>query len=213
MIDYEKESQQFHKRFIIRDCLVNGLKVINANDDINYNASLVLQELPDNLLYINDAILELGVYVLMSSVNPLRIYRYNDDADVKLLYTTPGHSKYFCINPQMTKDFNKKSINSYLNTNGYNATFLHENIDKAIVSFLMINEQNIVNRMEEFKVVQLQQFIQLIRFNFIMDTKLNVYVRNVETFLNSSGIEDYGRIIYSALNVVGAGNYYEFMCR
>ncbi|XP_070504284.1 probable tubulin polyglutamylase ttll-15 isoform X2 [Chironomus tepperi] len=207
LMDYEKDS---HKRFVIRDCLVNGMKVINANDNINYNASLVLQEFLDNPLLINKMILEFGVYVLMSSVNPLRIYRYNGDVDIKFFQLTD--SKHFCLNPQMVSEsFNKNSINSYLNTNGYNVTLLYENIDNAIVSFLMMNEQYIVKHTKNIE--QLHHFIHLMRFNIIMDTKLNVYVRDIQAGEDFKGIEDYERIIYSTLKTVGALNYYEFECR
>lgn len=207
LMDYEKES---HKRFIIRDCLVNGMKVINANYNINYNASLVLQEFLDNPLLINKMILELGVYVLMSSVNPLRIYRYNGDVDINFYQL--ADSKYFCLNPQMiSENFNKNKANSYLNTNGYNVTLLYENVDNAIVSFLMMNEQYIIKHTKNIE--QLQHFIQLMRFNVIMDSKLNVYVRDVQAIEDFKGIEDYERIIYSTLKTVGALNYYEFECR
>lgn len=208
-------SRNSHKRFIIKDCLVDGVKV-EANA-INLDASLVVQEyFEENPLLIDDYRFDFGVFFLVSSADPLRIYRYKGDIMSRFGRESSESPKYFCEEltttaleiPSLSEYINvggysiKNAMEEYLMKSGINMTLIYDRIDDAVVKFLL-------TKLRAMKKPS-SNFIQLMRFDFNLDTKMNVHMKHVESAVNFEGNE---QLLYDALRLVGAANTYEFKSR
>lgn len=111
----------------------------------------------DNLkheIVIDEHTFEIGVYVLISSFNPLRIYRYKNEILTKFcakndincdthipLWEIPSLTNYI----KKLGYSSKSAIEVNLTSRGYNITRLWENIDDSIVSLILSNEKNFIN--------------------------------------------------------------------
>lgn len=206
-----------HKRFIIKDCLVDGVKVNVNSDAVNFDSNLVVQEfLEENPLLIDGYRLVLGVFYLVSSVDPLRIYRYKGDVMSRFARESQQLEKYFC--EELTTSASEiASLSEYINVGGYsiksameeylistglNMSLIYDRIDDAVVKFLLTKLRAIKKPSNNF--------IQLMRFDFNLDTKMNVHIKHVESALDYEGNEQF---LYDALRLVGAANSYEFKSR
>lgn len=121
----------------------------------------------DNLkheIVIDEHTFDIGVYVLISSFNPLRIYRYKNEV----------LSKFCCIKsdlncethvpvweiPSLTnyvKKFgysSKSAIEMTLASRGYNISQLWEKIDDSIVSLILSNEKHFISEVIIFYLRQ-----------------------------------------------------------
>jgi hypothetical protein len=223
MMDYVMKKS--NRKFIIDNnyCATKIDDVIKINDDfdMNTNATIILQEFIDNPLLIDGKTFDYGIYVTITSFNPLRIYRHKGEVNVRFAnYEASIGNKFLCYNPNisasempsLSKYINhnysvERAIANYLSTNGYNVTTLYERMNDAIVSYFMINEQSQVDCPSK-KCSHTHQCVQLMRFDFIMDINLNVFIRNVRAFADTNG-----KIIYNTLKLIGAGNFYENQCR
>jgi hypothetical protein len=185
--DVEEESRG--RKFIIRDCPVN---------EMNY----VVKELIDDPLLVDGSLVLFTTVAVITSVNPLRIYRSRDDTSVSFTPNFQSLPKHFCLQSKPNEKSAKSIEKQY--------PILNDNMDAAIASVLALNEQSIVGGPSK-RFANMQQSIQLMQFNFIADSRLNLHITDVKGSVEvSNGTE---RIIYSALKLAGASNSYEFSCR
>lgn len=215
---FQLPSQEFeiyiqknpHKRFIVKDCLVDGKQVFDdVNSAVNSDASLIVQEYFDdeNPLLIDDEYrFDFGVYVAISSVDPLRIYRYKGNVVSRFVSTKSAtlKEKYFCEELSTPPSFNNTgySMEAHLRKNGNNMTLIYQKIDSEIVKFLL-------KKLGKIKKPS-NHFFQLLRFDFNFDSKMNIRMKNIESALD---FELHERILYDTLKLIGASNFYEFKSR
>ena len=75
--DYAQKNPT--KKFVEKNYDNRGVKIVNV-DQVKYeNSNKFVQEFVENPLLIDDRMFDFGVYVVVTSVNPLRIYRYQGD--------------------------------------------------------------------------------------------------------------------------------------
>lgn len=105
----------------------------------------------------------MGVFVLITSVNPLRIYKYDeillrfcpkkyhpfDEFDVRKYVVEDGHKSFYEMD-SFGDDFNKYSakfkdlFENHLVQNGRNVSRMWEQIDDAIVSITRTSEEKFI---------------------------------------------------------------------
>ena len=107
--DYYMESE-FHEyvkrnpdsKFVEKSIWNRGVKVVEK-DKIQFNSSdeMMYQVFMNEPMLIDERAFDIGVYVLISSVNPIRVYRYKDEMLMR-----------FC--PEPYYPFNASNVNQYV---------------------------------------------------------------------------------------------------
>ncbi|CAO1339005.1 unnamed protein product [Diamesa hyperborea] len=223
------------KKFVEKNYDNRGVKIVNIKD-VNYkNKNKFVQEFVGNPLLIDDRMFDFGVYVVIASVNPLRVYRYQGDVlarfcpepyypfdpkniDKYVVYETqknvwqmPSLSKY-CKESEYSY---KTAIESHLRDRNHNITYLWEQVDDAIVSIVQSKEHDIAKETSYYGPTN--HFFELVRFDFIFDANLKAHVMEVNMSPNLTPAEDkyehhamsYEQVVYNTLKLVGLGTYSE----
>lgn len=165
-----KEFKEFiknnpNKKIIEKDIYEGDVKIVALKDVKFATTKKFYQEFMDKPLLIDNRAFDIGVYVLITSIDPLRIYRF--DSEIKLRFchqpyhpfnkqivdkyvVNENHDHFFEI-PSMKKSFEKervsykKAFEDYLSNSGHSVKFLQGQIDDAIISILQRNEVNLVS--------------------------------------------------------------------
>ena len=158
-----------NKKFVEKNYDNRGVKIVNV-EEVNYkNKNKFVQEFVENPLLIDDRMFDFGVYVVIASVNPLRIYRYQGDVLARFCpepyypFDPKNIDKYVVYEtqknvwqmPSLAKYCNKyeysykTAIESYLTDENYNVTNLWEQVDDAIVSIVQSKEHNIAKEVRQ----------------------------------------------------------------
>jgi tubulin monoglycylase TTLL15 len=206
-----------------------GVQIVSL-DDIDYFHSneQFVQEFIENPFLIDGFAFDLGVYVLVTSLNPLRIYRFDEEILLRFC-PKPYHpfdendiDKYVVHESQKTideipslrrqvveqkKSF-KSSFESHLKATGFDPANLWRQIDDAIVTLLLANEQNILEATESFGKVE--NFFELVRFDFIIDDSFEVHLMEINMSPNLTPSADrfeihaagYEKVVHDALECV-----------
>lgn len=158
-------------------------------------------------LYIESLLIErhafdLGIYILITSVDPLRIYRWNHDILIRFCpeeyepFNINDKGKYVCsTNYKNIWEFevfeklvesgqhsNKEIFNDYLQSHGHNSSQLWTDIDFAINTVVAdkvkigLKFMNIYSKRSNNTI---QHMFELLRFDFVVDKELNVHLMEV----------------------------------
>lgn len=205
-------SKNPNKRFIIKDCLVNGEKFDGDKLILNLDANFEAREYIDyeNSFLIDNHRFDFGVFFLISSVDPLRIYRYKSEVTSRFVQPASSSSQnYFCAKsaleiPSLSKFIKiggsvKNAMEGHFTANGINITSVYHEIDKMAVKFLLTKLRMIKKPSNNF--------IQLMRFDFNFDVKMNIAMKSVDTAVEFEGNE---QLFYEVLKILGATNSLEF---
>lgn len=89
-------------KFVVKKDSNRGVKIVSV-DEVNMETTNenVYQEFIENPLLIDDRLFDMGVYVLISSIDPLRVYRFKGEVLVR-----------FC--PEPYYPFNSSDVNKYV---------------------------------------------------------------------------------------------------
>lgn len=205
LMDYKTKNP--HTRFIIKDCLLNGVKFDINKFNINYDANFVVHALDETSLQIDGHDVYFGVFFLISSLEPLRVYRFKG-MTARFSRESQKIGKFLCLeflDPLLKKYSGystKNAMEGYLSENGINLTAVYSKIDETVVKFL-ISKINKVNKVSS-------NFMQLFRVDFNLDNALNVKMIDIDPLIDFEGNE---QLVYEALRLVGGSNLYEFKCR
>lgn len=186
------------KKFVQKNGENRGVKIVSV-DDINCATSEgnFYQEFIGNPLLIDDRAFDLGVYVLISSINPLRIYRYKGDVLLRFCpepyhpFDAENVDKYVVYETLKTifdmpslKEMctkmgfsSKASFEAHLTSRGFDMEELWAQVDDAIVSLVLSNENNFIAKTKEFGSTD--HFFELVRFDFIIDDDFTIHLMEV----------------------------------
>ncbi|XP_018577054.1 tubulin polyglutamylase TTLL6 isoform X2 [Anoplophora glabripennis] len=148
-----------------------------------------LQEYVDKPLLVSGHRFDIGIYTVITSVDPLRVYIYNGDAILSM----------------------KESLNAFLRAQGRNPDVIWEQIEDAIGSVILARESLIVDTLRRFK--SKRNFFEMMRMDFIIDENLNIYLleANMSPNLSSAHFPPnkliYHQVLYNVLGLVGVAEY------
>ncbi|KAI4468322.1 hypothetical protein MML48_2g00009199 [Holotrichia oblita] len=220
----EKESVQFvQKNNDHRHIKLKNISDINLDEA---NGTFV-QEYISSPYLVSGYKFDIGIYTIITSVNPLRVYIYNGDA---LLRFCPA--KYYPFDPQDINKYvvgddylptwevpglkyyyntlgfgMKESLNAYIRAEGKNPNVIWEQIIEAISIVTLNKESKIVDVVRKFK--SKHNFFEMMRFDFVVDEHLRVYLMeaNMSPNLSSAHFPPnkllFEQVIYNLLSVVG----------
>ncbi|CAO1317561.1 unnamed protein product [Diamesa hyperborea] len=224
-----------NKKFVVKNYDNRGVKIVKE-EEIDYNSTTkFVQEFIEDPLLIDDRAFDFGVYVLITSISPLRIYRFKSEVLVRFCPTPyypfdPNNvDKYVVQESHKTvwempslKNISQKagfsyktSVESHLASRGINVNKLWEQIDDAIVTLIQEKELQFTRLSEKLNH---RNMFELLRFDFIFTAALRVYLMEANLSPNLTPTEDrfekwtssYEQVISNTLNLIGAGSYLEF---
>lgn len=169
-IDRFKEFAAANNKSFVRKNLDNRGVQIVARDEIDFETDdLFYQEFMDKPFLIDDRSFDLGVFVLISSINPLRIYRYNNEVLLRfcpepyypfdpqnieqyVIYET--HKHFFdmpSLNPQHeTFGYSFKDVfDDHLKRRGHSFETLQGKIDDVILKLILRIEPTFVEQVRK----------------------------------------------------------------
>lgn len=218
----DKDRNVEEKLWVQKSSSHRGISVKKTSEvDLDLNDTLV-QKFMSNPLLIDGKKFDIGIYAVITSVNPLRLYMYDDETLIR-----------FCahqyLNPT-TKTFNASDFESYVVGDDYTPIWLMPSLLKHYIGTNLSMKQTLINYLESklnrdpkviwqqiektIKLVvtkkedqisklttllqsannyhstsvrgSLNQFFEMVRFDFIVDENLRVYLMEANMSPNLS---------------------------
>lgn len=166
--DYVKANPKTD--FIEKSKNSREFKIVKSDNIAFENNQNFYQVFMDTPFLIDNHALELSVFVLISSIDPIRIYRFNQDIQVRFCdetyypFDAKNVSKFvvsetkdlFAETPSL-KDYGDRfgfstvlTFDDFLSYNGYNVGKMWEKIDNSLVRLIVSSEPNIVKEVSVF---------------------------------------------------------------
>ncbi|XP_050529493.1 probable tubulin polyglutamylase ttll-15 [Daktulosphaira vitifoliae] len=204
-----------NKFFVQKQNNHRGIKIKSSTElDFNSTGSFI-QEYIDNPLLIDGYKFDIGVYTIITSIDPLRVYMYNGDIlfrfcpekyhpfdpnnvdkyvigdDYLPTWNVPSLKKYYVDQGASMK----VSVESHLKTLNKDATKIWNQLEDAIRVICLEKEPLIKNLMKNYK--SKTNFFEMARFDFVVDDNLNVFIMEVNMSPNlSSAHYPQNRLLY-----------------
>ncbi|XP_019864292.1 PREDICTED: tubulin polyglutamylase TTLL6-like [Amphimedon queenslandica] len=204
-----------------------GIRVIKPKEiNLNFEGSIV-QEFITNPMIIDGRSFDIGVYVVITSINPLRVYVYGEEIlwrfCAKNYYPfNPKNKRSYVVDDEYTPAWeipsltplvkdkglsHKEAFNYILTKKGFKSRQFWDQAHSIIQKVLMHCESNVVNYTRSY--ASTRNFFELVRFDFILTEELKVWLMevNLSPNLSSSHTTDnrflYEQIIFNSVKLTG----------
>ncbi|XP_056636211.1 probable tubulin polyglutamylase ttll-15 isoform X2 [Diorhabda sublineata] len=227
LLEYSKNRPNI--TFVQKDNDHRNIKIRKISDVDLDREGTFLQEYIDKPLLVNGHRFDIGIYTIITSVEPLRIYIYNGEG---LLRFCPD--KYYPFDSELVDKYvvgddylpvwevpdldyyynqlgfgMKDSLNAYLKAQGKDPNVIWTQIEDAIRTVVIAKEPAIVDVLQRYQTRK--NFFELMRFDFLVDENLKVYLleANMSPNLSSAHYPPnrllYQQVLYNVLGLVGIG--------
>ncbi|XP_076462884.1 putative tubulin polyglutamylase ttll-15 [Babylonia areolata] len=204
-----------------------GIHIKSAAElDMKKEGSFI-QQYVDKPFLIDGHKFDIGIYTILTSINPLRVYIVEDDAlfrfcpeeyypfDPNILDKYVVHDDYLPLWKIRSlhalyseKGFNfKVTFNEYLKSKGLPYKKVWADMIAAIQAVYLSKEHNLMETASKYPSTN--NFFEMVRFDFVLDEKLNVYLMeaNMSPNLSSKHFPPnkrlYEHVIFTLLSLVG----------
>ncbi|XP_070072672.1 probable tubulin polyglutamylase ttll-15 [Drosophila takahashii] len=190
--------------------------------DLQSNDSFV-QEFIQRPFLVDNHKFDIGVYVVITSVNPLRVYIYTGDIRFRFCpieyhpFDAENVGKYVVagdfLNPWKIAALEKyhavyggnsrMSFEAYVRDQGRDPFKIWPQVEEIIRKTVLAKEKDIVNALHSFST---HNFFELMRFDLFIDEDLKVYLMEANMSPNLYGNQInhlFEQVLYSAFNLVG----------
>ncbi|XP_033241832.1 probable tubulin polyglutamylase ttll-15 [Drosophila pseudoobscura] len=202
------------------------IKVRKPSDiDLWSNDSFVQEFIPKPFL-VDGHKFDIGVYVVITEINPLRVYIYTGDVlfrycPVKYYpFDSENVDKYIVGDdylptwevPSLRKYYNlfggsmRNAFEAYVRDQSMDPSKIWPQVEHIIRTTILTKEKDIVNILHSYKQ---HNFFDLMRFDLFIDENLKVYLMeaNMSPNLSSAHFKPnsllYEQVLYSVFNLVG----------
>lgn len=201
---------------------------VNKIEDLDLESEgTFVQEYISNPYLIDGRKFDIGVYTTLTSVNPLRVYVYS--GDVLLRFCSKDYYPFSAANldsyvvgddytpiwqmPSLHKYYSelgysmKESLNAHIRSQGKDSKKVWFKINEAIQTVYFEKERDLIRSGTKYE--SLRNFFEMVRFDFILDDKLNVFLMeaNMSPNLSSAHFAQnkllYEQVIFNLLSLVG----------
>ncbi|KAK3093406.1 hypothetical protein FSP39_015196 [Pinctada imbricata] len=204
-----------------------GIKIKRVKDLDLQDESSFIQEYVDRPFLIDGRKFDIGVYAILTSIDPLRVYMLENDAlfrfcshdyhpfnpkDVKKYvvgddYTPVWHMPSLKVLYNHVESNFKVTFDTYLKSVGKDPHKMWNDIRTAINSVYLSKEPYLIGAARKYKSTR--NFFEMVRFDFVLDEELNVYLMevNMSPNLSSGHFEGntllYEQVVFNLLSLVG----------
>ena len=208
-----------------------GIKIKTVAElDLTQDGTFV-QEYISRPFLIDGRKFDIGVYTVVTSIDPLRVYTIDGDALFRFCpqeyypFDSANLDKYVVGDDyrpmwqqpsfedlHVDHEFSfKNSFNEYLRQNGKDARNMWNKIKSAIRDVFLAKEKDFVRSLQKYR--SKRNFFEMVRFDFVVDENLNVFLMeaNMSPNLSSDHFPPnerlYEHVIFNLLNLVGVAYY------
>ncbi|XP_045176009.2 probable tubulin polyglutamylase ttll-15 [Mercenaria mercenaria] len=231
LLQYAKEHPETN--WVQKNNNHRGIKIKQIGElDFESEGSFV-QEFVAKPLLIDERKFDIGVYTILTSLNPLRVYIVNDESLFRFCsknyypFDMSDVNKYV-VNDNYTpmwempslKDLyaNQKysfqeSFNRYMINKGKNVTKIWADIYDTIRAVYMKKQPTLMSSGAKYKTTK--NFFEMVRFDFVLDEQLKVYLMEVNMSPNLAtghfrgNRRLYEHVVYNVLRVSGVASMVE----
>ena len=228
LLDYAKDNPE--KMFVQKNSNHRGIKIEKLEDlDLKSTGSGFVQEFVHDPFLIDGYKFDIGIYTMITSIDPLRIHIYNGDFLLRFCpkkyhpFDVKDRDKYVVHDdyrptwevPTLSKMYSdlkytfKETLNAHIR-----AVKGPEALEEMWRTIYDIIRDVYTNKESEFKKAlsnypHKRAFFEMVRFDFVLDSKLKVYLMEVNMSPNLSTKHFagnrllYEQVIYSLLRLVG----------
>lgn len=225
-LDYAKSNPE--KQFVQKLNDHRGIR-IHTRNDANFTAGTFIQEFIQRPFLVDGYKFDIGVYTVITSVDPLRVYVYKGDVlfrfcpvkyypfdsenldkyivgdDYLPIWNVPSLKKYYTELGFSMKD----SFDAYVREQGQNPAEMWDRVYDAIREVALMKEAQIREVSKRFG--NGRNFFELVRFDLALDEDLNVYMMEANMSPNLSSAHYppnqllYEQVIFNTFALVGIG--------
>jgi len=225
LINYAKKYPE--SLFVQKSNNHRGIRIQPLRDlDLDTTGTFVQKYIHQPLL-IDGHKFDIGVYTVITSIDPLRAYVYDGDVLFRFCpekyhpfdagkvdkYVVGENYKPVWEMPSMKQYYQemgfgmKESFNAYLKSLNRNAEEVWRQVDEALRSLLLSREMALMAAASRFP--SSRNFFEMVRVDFVIDHDLNVFIMeaNMSPNLSSKHFAPnrllYEQVIFNVLNLVG----------
>ncbi|XP_014672393.1 PREDICTED: tubulin polyglutamylase TTLL4-like [Priapulus caudatus] len=208
-----------------------GIKIQKIADlDLKAEGTFVQEYIAKPLL-IDARKFDIGVYAVLTSIRPLRLYLYDEDALFRFCPKDyhpfdPADLKRYVVEDDYTPMWKmpslkhyytdlgfsfKESFNMYMKSKGLNPDRVWQQIDESIIEVFTSKENQLIQSTTNYRSTR--NFFEMMRFDYVLDEESNIYLMeaNMSPNLSSAHFSDnrllYEQVIYNLLSLVGVARH------
>eukprot|EP00096_Caligus_rogercresseyi_P003836 TRINITY_DN1756_c0_g1_i1.p1 TRINITY_DN1756_c0_g1~~TRINITY_DN1756_c0_g1_i1.p1 ORF type:complete len:523 (+),score=115.63 TRINITY_DN1756_c0_g1_i1:109-1677(+) len=206
-----------------------GIKIEKVNNLDFSNSGSFVQEFVQDPFLVDGYKFDVGVYTMITSIDPLRIYIF--DADVLLRFCPekyhpfdPNNRAKYVVHddyrptwkvPTLSKYYSdlgysfKETLSAHIRSIGKDPERMWKDMEDVIVSVYKHKEEDFKKAMSYYPETSRRMFFEMVRFDFFLDSNLKVYLMEANMSPNLSSAHFslnrmlYEQVIYSLLRLVG----------
>ncbi|XP_032664679.1 probable tubulin polyglutamylase ttll-15 [Odontomachus brunneus] len=217
------------KKFVQKSNDHRGIRLVSSHDANLTADGIFVQEFVERPYLVDGYKFDIGLYIVITSVDPLRLYVYQGDVlfrfcpvayypfdaedldkyvvgdDYLPIWKVPSLKKYYAELGYSMKD----SFDAYVREQGKDPAEMWERAYDAIREVFLMKESQI--REISKRVGNGRNFFELMRFDLVLDEDLNVYTMEANMSPNLSSAHYppnqllYEQVIFNTLALVGVG--------
>ncbi|XP_053673253.1 probable tubulin polyglutamylase ttll-15 [Anopheles nili] len=218
----DKKFVQKHNQH--RHIQIKGLEEIDFNSNETF-----IQEFIDDPLLVDGFKFDIGVYTVITSVDPLRVYIYKGDILFRYCpvpyypFNASNVDKYIVGDdylptwevPSLKQYYSKygfgmkDSFDAYIKANGRDPSVIWEQVEDAIRLLILKKEPLFTALLPRY--ANRRNFFEMMRFDLVVDNNLKVYLMeaNMSPNLSSAHFKPnrllYEQVIYNLFQLIGVG--------
>lgn len=219
-------KQHPEKLWVQKGSAHRGIRISSVDELAHAGNDAIVQEYVDKPLLIDGRRFDIGLYVTITSIDPLRVYVFQgewlfrfcmkdyepfDTSDINKYVITDDYTPLWQM-PSLQKYYSdldsnrKEAFFAYFRSQGKDPEKLSSDLEDAIRQVCYLKEKAIISAMSAY---QSGNFFEMVRFDFVVNEDLHVFLMEVNMSPNlSSGHFAknkliYEQVIYNTLSLVG----------
>ncbi|KAG7202599.1 hypothetical protein KM043_009789 [Ampulex compressa] len=227
LLKYAAEDSK--RMFVEKSNDHRGISIKKVNDLNLTKSGSFVQEFIQRPFLVDGYKFDIGVYTVITSIDPLRVYVYKADVlfrfcPIKYYPFDPEVIDKYIVGddylpiwkvPSLTKYYSqlgfsmKHTFDAYLKANGKDPKLVWDHAYEAIKEITLLKESHIKDVIKRFG--NGRNFFEFVRFDFTLDEDLNVYMMEANMSPNLSSAHYppnqllYEQVIYNLFALVGIG--------
>lgn len=224
-LDYTQKHPD--KMWVQKKNTHRGIQIKKTTELDLENEGSFVQLYVDNPFLIDDRKFDIGIYAIITSIDPLRVYIVDDEALFRFCSRNyypfdPADTKKYVVDddytpmwqmPSLLKYFTdmeysfKESFNMYLRSKGLNYEKVWDDVRSTVATVAIQKEEKFIQTLQKYK--NSRNFFEMMRFDVVLDENLNVYLMEVNMSPNLSSAHFppnarlYEHVIFNLLSLVG----------
>ncbi|XP_078593588.1 putative tubulin polyglutamylase ttll-15 isoform X2 [Branchiostoma floridae x Branchiostoma japonicum] len=205
-----------------------GIKIRPLNQ-LTLTGESFVQEYVENPFLIDGRKFDIGIYTVVTSINPLRMYMYEEEAlfrycskeyhpfdpyDVDKYVVDEDYTPTWEM-PSLMDTYNrlqyshKDTWNQYVRSIGKDPSGVWRDIKTSLREVYLSKEPLFIEQLRNYNFKSSRNFFEMVRFDFVVDEDLNIFLMEVNMSPNmASGHTPpnkfmYEQVLFNLLNLVG----------